>query len=147
MHNTWVFSLSGGKGWSAATRWRSYSENHLCWAARASPATRGSLRNRRREQIWHFSPYESLSVPNLYIRQWLNCRTMCVFSFMQQSCLPVISMAFSEVRFSVLPRSPAGPPGPNAAISSTSDRPPALWDLLQRNMTQRQGVYSFPSFY
>ena len=43
-----------------------------------------------------------------------------------QEFLPVMSMAFSEVRFSVLPRSPTGPPGPNAAISSMSDRRPAL---------------------
>lgn len=50
----------------------------------------------------------------------------------QQKCRPVISMAFSEVRFSVLPRSPTGPLGPNAAISSMSDRRPALWDLQTR---------------
>lgn len=44
---------------------------------------------------------------------------------------PVMSMALSEARFSMLSRSPACPPTPNAAINSMSDRRPALCDLHQ----------------
>lgn len=46
-----------------------------------------------------------------------------------------MSMAFSEARFSMLPRSPACP-APNAAFSSMSDRRPALCDLKQADEKQ-----------
>lgn len=62
---------------------------------------------------------------------------ICLIMSMDKTCLPVMSTAFSEVRFSMLPLSPAGPPGPNAAISSMSDRRPALWDLHHTARRQR----------
>lgn len=50
----------------------------------------------------------------------------------EEAYRPVMSIAFSEAKFSVLPRSPACPPAPKAAISSMSDRRPALCDLQMR---------------